>query len=80
MSRARTERSVDPEDPFLGYAEQWWTWHDDHGTFAAQGYEGQLIAVVPDLDLVLVRLGKTPIAHRPALFDFYRDVVDAFTD
>ena len=79
VRRARTERSLEPEDPFLGYSEQWWTWHDEHETFAAQGYEGQLIAVVPDLDLVLVRLGKTPVAHRPALFAFYRDVIDAFT-
>lgn len=78
--RARTERSQDPDEPFLGYSEQWWTWHDDHQTFAAQGYEGQLIAIVPDLDLVLVRLGKTPIAHRPALFRFYRDVIDAISD
>jgi len=80
VERARTERSQDPEDPFLGYSEQWWVWHDDHDTFAAHGYEGQLIAVVPDLDLVLVRLGKTPIEHRPALFDFYREVIAAFGD
>ena len=80
VGRARTELSQDPDDPFLGYSNHWWIWHDDRGTFAAQGYEGQLIAVVPSLDLVIVRLGKTPAEHRPALFDFYRDVADAFTD
>lgn len=76
---ARTATSADAEsDQF--YGSGWWVWGDDHGTFSAQGYEGQLVAVVPDLDLVLVRLGKSPIDHKPALFAFYRDVIDAFTD
>jgi CubicO group peptidase (beta-lactamase class C family) len=74
---ARTARSG-PDDDGEYYGAFWWVWGDDHGTFAAQGYEGQLVAVVPDLDLVLVRLGKSPIAHRPALFEFYRDVISAF--
>ena len=76
---ARTARSGPDEDGQY-YGAFWWVWGDEHGTFAAQGYEGQLVAVVPDLDLVLVRLGKSPIAHRPALFEFYRDVIAAFTD
>ena len=74
---ARTARSAEP-DGDQWYGSQWWVWGDEHGTFAAQGYEGQLIAVVPALDLVLVRLGKTPIEHRAALFDWYRDLIDAF--
>ncbi|MFN8051191.1 MAG: serine hydrolase [Acidimicrobiales bacterium] len=78
VDQARTARSVDEEDGQF-YGAFWWVWGDEHGTFAAQGYEGQLVAVVPALDLVLVRLGKSPIAHRPALFAFYRDVIDAFT-
>jgi len=77
VDAARTARSG-PDENGQYYGAFWWVWGDDHGTFAAQGYEGQLTAVVPDLDLVLVRLGKTPIAHRPALFEFYRDVIDAF--
>ena len=76
---ARTARSGPDEDGQF-YGAFWWVWGDEHGTFAGQGYEGQLVAVVPALDLVLVRLGKSPIAHRPALFRFYRDVIDAFTD
>ena len=76
---ARTARSGPDEDGQY-YGAFWWVWGDEHGTFAGQGYEGQLVAVVPALDLVLVRLGKSPIAHRPALFQFYRDVISAFTD
>lgn len=78
VDEARTVRSWDP-DGDLWYGSGWWVWGDELGTFAAQGYEGQLVAVVPTLDLVLVRLGKTPIQHRPALFEFYREVLDAFS-
>lgn len=77
VDSARAPRSGPDEDGQF-YGQSWWVWGDDHGTFAAQGYEGQLTAVVPALDLVLVRLGKTPVAHRPALFRFYRDVISAF--
>jgi len=73
---ARTQTSVDPGDG-QGYGAHWWIWNDRHGTFAAQGYEGQLIAVVPSLDLVMVRLGKTPAAHRPAVLDWYAELLDA---
>lgn len=79
VDAARTATSG-PDDDGQYYGAFWWVWGDEHGTFAGQGYEGQLVAVVPALDLVLVRLGKSPIAHRPALFEFYRDVIDAFTD
>ena len=72
----RTATSVD-EDTGLGYGAHWWVWDDAYGTFAAHGYEGQLIAVVPDLDVVVVRLGKTPAELRPALMEAYRDVVSA---
>jgi len=50
---------------------------DDLGTFWANGYEGQRIMVIPALDAVVVRLGKTPAEHTPALRAFYRDLVDA---
>jgi hypothetical protein len=37
------------------------------GAFAAHGYEGQYLVVVPHRDLVLVRLGATPAEHGPAV-------------
>jgi CubicO group peptidase (beta-lactamase class C family) len=76
VDRARTPVSEDPETG-LSYGEQWWVWNDEYGTFSANGYEGQLIAVVPALDLVMVRLGKTPIEHRPELFEFYNEIIAA---
>jgi CubicO group peptidase (beta-lactamase class C family) len=71
---ARTPLSIDPEDGD-GYGNQWWITGDDLGTFAAFGYEGQTVMVVPALDVVLVRLGKTPSTHKPALRQWYRDVI-----
>ncbi len=73
---ARTARSVDPEGGFYGM--QWWIPGDEWGTFSANGYEGQHIIVVPALDLVVVRLGKTPIDHAPALAGWCRRLIGRF--
>jgi len=40
------------------YGAHWWL--RPGGALVAQGYEGQRIHCVPDLDVVVVRLGKTP--------------------
>jgi hypothetical protein len=52
---------------------------DGHGTFRANGYEGQSIMLVPALDLVVVRLGRTEAARAPLLTDWRRRVVGAFS-
>jgi CubicO group peptidase (beta-lactamase class C family) len=51
--RASTQPQSDPGIGDYGY--QWWV-TDDYGydTFRAQGYGGQLIYVIPELDLVVV--------------------------
>jgi CubicO group peptidase (beta-lactamase class C family) len=67
---ARTPTEVPPEEDF-GYGAHWWLW-DRQGfpeTFAAHGYEGQYIVVAPDRDLVVVRLGKTPVELRPTVVE-----------
>ena len=55
---ARTPISTDPETGF-GYAHHWWTWPALPGALVATGFEGQYTIVVPEDDLVVVRLGKT---------------------
>jgi len=78
VDSARTLRSIDPEDG-TGYGHHWWLRVDDtEGRFWASGYEGQRIICVPALDLVIVRLGKTPIEMRDHLESFLDDVVDCF--
>jgi CubicO group peptidase (beta-lactamase class C family) len=50
------------------YGAHWWLRPDDPwGTFYASGYEGQYTYVVPALDAVVVRLGKTPAELRPGV-------------
>jgi CubicO group peptidase (beta-lactamase class C family) len=49
------------------YGWQWWITGDQFGTYRASGYEGQMIAIAPALDAIIVRLGKTPEANYPEL-------------
>jgi len=63
---ARVPVSVDEESGY-GYSWQWWVRGDDYGTFAAHGYEGQRVTVIPALDAIIVRCGKTASDHYPAL-------------
>lgn len=69
-------RTLTPSDPEHAYGAHWWLANDGHDSFAAHGYEGQRIRCVPDLDLVIVRLGKTP-AVEPAP---PRDAVSLWVD
>jgi CubicO group peptidase (beta-lactamase class C family) len=74
----RTIQSADPADG--PYGAHWWGVEGDTlGTFRASGYEGQSITICPTLDLVVVRLGKTPAAHYPELTQWRRDMVRAFS-
>ena len=61
VDHGRRVRSVDETDGDL-YGAHWWVDHLDtaRGTFRASGYEGQMVAVCPPLDAIVVRLGKTP--------------------
>ena len=42
-------------------------WPAFPGSLACHGYEGQYVVVLPEADLVLVHLGKTPIEHSRGL-------------
>jgi len=73
----RTMVSDDPEDGLYG-AHWWGVAGDTRGTFRASGYEGQSITICPALDLLVVRLGKTAIAHGPELVAWRAEMVRAF--
>jgi hypothetical protein len=51
---------------------------DTRGTFRAAGYEGQSITICPALDLIVVRLGKTPLKREPLLDPWRAAMVAAF--
>jgi CubicO group peptidase (beta-lactamase class C family) len=69
---------VPPTESF-GYGAQWWHWDRQGfpGVFAAHGYEGQYVIVVPEADAVVVRLGKTNADLRAALVERLRGVLGA---
>ena len=62
ISRGWIEKSTRPDtstDPSSDYQYFWWVnTPDGESNFSAQGNYGQYIYVVPEKDLVIVRLGK----------------------
>jgi CubicO group peptidase (beta-lactamase class C family) len=76
----RTWASVDPDD-HNPYGAHWYgVVGDTLGTFRAAGYEGQSITICPALDLVVVRLGKTPLERKANLVPWRAAMVRAFAD
>jgi CubicO group peptidase (beta-lactamase class C family) len=78
VHHARTMVSVDPEDD-SPYGAHWWGVEGDNlGTFWASGYEGQSVTLCPALDLLIVRLGKTPLKDKGNLVSWRAAMVQAF--
>ena len=73
---ARSQHSFDA-DSGLGYGSHWWTLPGERNSLVAAGYDGQYIMVIPDRDLVVVRLGKTVAAQRNAVVAHLRSVIEA---
>ncbi len=63
------------------HSMHWWQmWADRFpGSCNAAGYEGQLIAVVPSLDLVAVRLGQTEAEDKAVLRGHFGDLIASFS-
>jgi CubicO group peptidase (beta-lactamase class C family) len=81
----RTMVSIDDPDDPSPHGAHWWGVVGDtldnldgRGTFRASGYEGQTITVSPALDLVVVRLGKTPLEREAELPPWRAAMVEAF--
>lgn len=66
VDTAQVPRSQDAESGNY-YSWQWWVTGDEHGSYWANGYQGQMIVVVPALNAVIVRLGRTDASHYPEL-------------
>ena len=67
LDHGRTFVAHDPADDLpsgFDYGRHWWMWPEIAGSIAAHGYEGQYIVVVPDRELTVVHLGKTPAEQR----------------
>jgi CubicO group peptidase (beta-lactamase class C family) len=77
VDHARAQHVFDDETG-LGYGAHWWTLPGERNSLVASGYEGQYIMVIPDRDLVVVRLGKTVSEKRRAVVDELREVIEQF--
>jgi CubicO group peptidase (beta-lactamase class C family) len=78
VDHARRIRSYD-EAENRWYGTHWWSVGDDLGTFWASGYDGQSLMLCPPLDLLVVRMGRSPEEHHnPNLTAWRAAVVDAF--
>jgi CubicO group peptidase (beta-lactamase class C family) len=80
VSRAWTDTAQVPisQDEESGdyYSWQWWVTGDRYGTYWASGFEGQMISVVPALDALVLRFGRTPEENYPALQAWRSRVLD----
>jgi CubicO group peptidase (beta-lactamase class C family) len=71
-------RTPTPSAPLRDYGAHFWISPGELGTFSANGFEGQRILIVPALDLIVARLGRTPATQALGLQSWLADVVAAF--
>jgi len=74
---ARTPTPQPAGEP-LGYGAHWWLGLGGAGSFSANGYEGQFTLCLPDVDVVIVRHGKSPLEHKDVLQAWMGDVAACF--
>ena len=77
LDHARTKVAHDTENG-LDYGRHWWMWPAFPGSLSCNGHEGQYTIVVPDRQLVVVHLGKTPADVAAGLRDRLRRIVTLF--
>ena len=77
VDHARKQTVFDDETG-MGYGAHWWTMPGEENSLVAAGYEGQHIYVLPQRDLVIVRLGKTVAQKRNAVRDSLLEIAQAF--
>ena len=77
VDHARTQHVFD-EETGLGYGAHWWTLPGERNSLVASGYEGQYIVVIPERDVVVVRLGKTVAEKRNTVVAGLREVIEQF--
>jgi CubicO group peptidase (beta-lactamase class C family) len=65
------------DDDGFDYGSHWWMWQDQPASLACHGYEGQYCVVVPERELVLVHLGKSPVDTREELTGRLRKIVNS---
>lgn len=75
---ARTPTFQQPGVTDGRYGAHWWLDLGGPGSFSANGHEGQFTVLVPDLDLVVVRHGRTATDKKELLKAWISDLVSLF--
>ena len=78
VDHARTPTPQPPDTADFGYGAHWWLGMAGPGSLSANGFDGQYTVLVPELDLVVVRHGRTPLDKKDAAAAWVAQVVDAF--
>ncbi|PZQ65302.1 MAG: serine hydrolase [Phenylobacterium zucineum] len=78
VDHARTPTPRQPDVTEDGYGGHWWLDMFGPGSFSANGYAGQFIAIAPDVDLIVVRNGDTPLEKKDDLKAWMQEVVRLF--
>jgi CubicO group peptidase (beta-lactamase class C family) len=60
------------------HGAHWWLEPGPPGSLSAHGYDGQRTVVVPSRDLVIVRLGETPLTSEGVVDGFLTHLIAAF--
>jgi CubicO group peptidase (beta-lactamase class C family) len=60
------------------YGAHWWLGMGGPGSFSANGFASQYTVVVPDLDMVVVRNGATPLDRQPAAKAWVGELIGRF--
>lgn len=74
---ARGFSALDPDNGCV-YGRHWWMWPGIPDSLACHGHEGQYVVVVPDRDVVLTHLGKTPADASAGLRARLSDMIQLF--
>ena len=62
--------AASPMNQGYSYHHQWWMTHDDHGTYQALGYGGQMLIIAPAAQLAIAKFSSYP-TPTPAGNEFY---------
>lgn len=68
-------RSCTYQDDEQAYGAHWWL-TPGANSFYASGYDGQIIGLVPEKDLVIVRCGRTPEDQFPLILENINGLVE----
>jgi CubicO group peptidase (beta-lactamase class C family) len=67
-----------PPDAEAAYGAHWWLGFGGEGSFSANGFGNQITLVLPDREMVIVRLGDTPQAHKGVFKRWIGELADCF--